>query len=38
MAEHSIQSNDMNIAKGVVHPVSIKYFLGNSSSHFVFLQ
>jgi hypothetical protein len=38
MAENSIQSNDVNIAKGVVHPVGIKDFLGNSSSHLVFLQ
>ncbi len=38
MAENSIQSNDMNIAKGVVHPVGIKYLLSNSSSHLVSLQ
>jgi hypothetical protein len=38
MAENSIQSDDMNIAKGVVDPVSIKYLLSNSSSHVVSLQ
>ena len=37
MAENSIQPDDVNIAKWVVHPVSIKYLLSNSSSHLSFL-